>query len=186
MVCPQATGGPLDTTNPFVCAFGDQLHFAYVDTKGNIQDCWYDGPTGRWNLQQINNAGGNGPTVHGEAMACPQATASPLHTTSPRNLTTSAFVCAFGDQQHFAYVDGNLNIQDCWYDGPTGRWNLQQINNAGGNGPTVHGEAMACPQATAGPLETASPFVCAFGDQLHFAYVDTNGNIQDCYWTGGG
>lgn len=58
---------------------------------------------------------------------------------------------------------------------------LPQINNANGQGPTVPGEYLACPQATAAaglPL-----FVCAFGDQQHFAYADDKGNIQDC-WSG--
>jgi hypothetical protein len=39
MVCPQATAPAL--TGPFVCAFGDQLHFAYLDSNGNVQDCWW-------------------------------------------------------------------------------------------------------------------------------------------------
>jgi hypothetical protein len=50
----------------------------------------------------------------------------------------------YNDQQHFTYRDANGNIQDCWYGGA---WNLQQINH--GNGPTVPGEYVATPQATA-------------------------------------
>jgi hypothetical protein len=60
-----------------------------------------------WNLQQINNATGQ-PTVPGEYVACPQATAE---------YNGGLAVSAFGDQQHFAYVDDNANIQDCWWDG---------------------------------------------------------------------
>ena len=128
-----------------------------------------------WNLQQINNANGNGPTVPGEYVACPQATAP----------ASSLSVSVFTDQQHFAYVDSNGNIQDCWYDGVTNQWNLQQINNANGQGPTVPGEYVACPQATA--ALTALPtnlFVSVFRDQQHFAYLDANGNIQDCWYSG--
>ena len=176
VACPQATAS--DINNQWsVCAFGNQLHYTYLDPNLNLQDCWYDGSTGRWHLQQINNVNDQGPTVPGETVACRQATA-------PVPFGIGAFVCAFGDQMHFTYVDPGGNLQDCWYDGPTNRWHLQQINNANGNGPTVPGEYVACPQATApvrdfGP---GGPFVCAFGDQQHFAYMDANGNIQDCWY----
>ena len=43
------------------------------------------------------------------------------------------FVCAYNGQDHFAYLDANGTIQDCWYDGST--WKLQQINR--GNGPSA-------------------------------------------------
>ncbi len=42
----------------FVCQYNDQDHFAYLDVNGNIQDCWYDGPSNKWNLQQINRGTG--------------------------------------------------------------------------------------------------------------------------------
>jgi hypothetical protein len=177
VACPQAPG-IAKFSSPFVCAFGDQLHFAYFDTNDNIQDCWYDGQTKSWNLQQINNGTGH-PTVPGEFVACPQATAP---TSVP-----SLFVCAFGDQLHFAYVDGYLNIQDCWYDGKTSSWNVQQINNAGGNGPSVAGEFVARPQAPeagGAAVQRFLFFVCAFGDQMHFAYIDAYFNIQDCWYDG--
>ena len=81
-----------------------------------------------------------------------------------------------------------VNIQDCWYDAGANQWNLQQINNGnlqGSPGPTVPGEYVACPQATPNAfLEPSNLFVCTFGDQQHFAYLDLNGNIQDC-WYGG-
>jgi hypothetical protein len=47
-------------------------------------------------------------------------------------------------------------------------WHPRQINNADGKGPTVPGEYLACPQATA-PVRDfgeGSQFVCAFGNQL--------------------
>jgi hypothetical protein len=106
-----------------------------------------------WRLQQINNTNGSGPTMPGEPIACPQATAEGEEETP--NLSISAF----GDQLHFSYIDGNGNIQDCWYDGPTNSWNLQQINNANGLGPTVPGEPVACPQATA-TTQVIGPQLC--------------------------
>ena len=59
----------------FVSVYNDQMHFTYRDVSGNLQDCWYNGPAGTWNLQQINNANGAGATVPGEYVATAQATA---------------------------------------------------------------------------------------------------------------
>ena len=156
-----------------VCTFGNQQHFTYIDVNSNLQDCWYDGDTNQWNLQQINNANAAGPSVAGEFVAVPEATA-------PAALAW--FVCTFGDQQHFTYIDRNGNLQDCWYDGPTNQWNLQQINNANGAGPSVAGEFVAVPEATA-PAENGA-FVCTFGNQQHFTYIDGNGNLHDCWYDG--
>jgi hypothetical protein len=168
VACPQAPVA--NAFGPFVCTFTDQQHFTYLDLNLNIQDCWYDGATNQWNLQQINNATGQ-PTVPGEYVACPQA---------PVANAFGPFVCTFTDQQHFTYLDLNLNIQDCWYDGATSRWNLQQINNGP---PTVPGEYVACPQA---PAVNAAfgLFVSMFAGQQHFTYVDNNLNIQDCWYDG--
>jgi hypothetical protein len=121
-----------------------------------------------WNLQQIN--GGGGPTVPGEYVACPQA---------PPLFLPILFVCTFGNQQHFTYLDDNGNLQDCWYDGDANQWNLQQIN--GGGGPTVPGEYVACPQAPrGGPVHVL--FVCTFGNQQHFTYLHGGSVLQDCWW----
>jgi hypothetical protein len=169
VACPQAPtvgGGP---SSPFVCTFGNQQHFTYLDDNGNMQDVWYDGDANQWNLQQIN--GGNVTSVPGEYVACPQAPAAGLP--APGSL----FVCTFGNQQHFTYIDGNDNLQDVWYDGDANQWNLQQIN--GGNATTVSGEYVACPQA---PTAFAVLFVSAFGNQQHFTYLDNNLNLQDCWW----
>ena len=103
VACPQAPtvgGGP---SSPFVCTFGNQQHFTYLDDNGNMQDVWYDGDANQWNLQQIN--GGNATTVSGEYVACPQAPTA----------FAVLFVSAFGNQQHFTYLDNNLNLQDCWW-----------------------------------------------------------------------
>jgi hypothetical protein len=147
-----------------VCVYNDQQHFTYRDANGNLQDCWYNGPAGTWNLQQINH--GNGPTVAGEYVATPQATAAAVG---------GVFVCVYNDQQHFAYIDASGNVQDCWYDGA---WNLQQINR--GNGPTVAGEFVA----TNGPAASGELFVCVYNNQQHFTYRDANGNLQDCWYDG--
>jgi hypothetical protein len=120
----------------FVCPFNGQDHFAYLDANGNIQDCWYDGS---WNLQQINGAN---PTVAGE----------PVMTDGPA-VSGDLFVTVYGDQQHFTYRDAKGNVQDCWYNGANGTWNLQQINDANGSGATVAGEFIAATQATAAATE---------------------------------
>jgi dTDP-4-dehydrorhamnose 3,5-epimerase-like enzyme len=190
VVCPQATAVAFTFQGEVwrevaLCTFGDQLHVAYLaanpgnyEIQGDILDCWYDGTTGSWHAQQINNVDGKGAISPGVPVVCPQATAPAI---------TGASVSTFGDQQHFAYQDITGNIQDCWYDGRTNSWHLQQINNANGNGATVPGEYVACPQATAASyFRIGGPIVCTFADQQHFVYIDVYGNIQDCYWTGGG
>ena len=150
----------------FVSVYLDQMHFTYCDVNGNLQDCWYNGPAGTWNLQQINNANGAGPTVSGEYVATAQATAP---------AAGGVFVCEYNNQDHFSYIDANGNIQDCWYDGV---WNLQQINT--GNGPSVPGEYVA----TKGPAATGDLFVSVYNDQMHFTYRDVNGNLQDSWYNG--
>ena len=69
------TDGPAVAGDLFVTVYGDQQHFTYRDAKGNVQDCWYNGANGTWNLQQINDANGSGATVAGEFIATTQATA---------------------------------------------------------------------------------------------------------------
>jgi hypothetical protein len=155
-----------ETTDLFVSVYNDQQHFTYLDGNGNLQDCWYDGPSNRWNLQQIN--AGAGPTVAGEPVAAGQATAA---------AAGGFFVCQYNQQDHFAYTDVNGHIQDCWYDGPSNRWNLQQVN---GGGPTVAGE----PVMTNGPAVAGDLFVTVYNDQQHFTYRDANGNVQDCWYDG--
>jgi hypothetical protein len=168
---PEATAAAVGGL--FVCTFGNQQHFTYIDANRNLQDCWYDGDTNHWNLQQINNATPAGPTVPGEFVAVPEATAGAEFGWS---------VSTFGNQQHFTYFDANLNMQDCWYDGDTNHWNLQQINNATPAGPTVPGEFVAVPATTAAPPAHTGLFVCTFGNQQHFTYFDRNSNLQDCWW----
>ena len=148
----------------FVCSFNGQDHFAYLDANGTIQDCWYDGSS--WHLQQINR--GNGPSVPGEWVA-----------TDGPAAVGDLFVSVYGGQQHFTYRDQNWNLQDAWYEGT---WHLQQINDAGGSGATVPGEYIAMPLATAAAV--GGVFVCAYNDQDHFAYLDANGAIQDCWYDG--
>ena len=123
----------------FVSVDNDQQHFSYLDAKGNIQDCWYDG-SGAWKLQQINT--GAGPTVPGEFVATPDAPAA----------AGDLFVSVYNDQQHFSYLDAKGNIQDCWYDG-SGAWKLQQINT--GAGPPCPGSSLP-PPTPRWPLATCS------------------------------
>ncbi len=218
-----------ETMDLFVSVYNNQQHFTYLDANGNLQDCWYGGG---WNLQQINNANGSGATVAGEPVAAAQATAA---------AAGGFFVCQYNNQDHFAYLDVNGNIQDCWYDGS---WNLQQINRGAG----CHGRGRAGDDERAGrggrpvrervqrpaalllprrprqrpgllvrrpqqPVEPAADqqrqlfrrnrrgradarprrqtaaaagglFVCQYNGQDHFAYLDVNGNIQDCWYDG--
>jgi hypothetical protein len=163
------TNGPAVAGDLFVSVYNNQQHFTYRDARGNIQDCWYNGASGKWSLQQINDANGSGATVAGEFIATPHATAA---------AAGGLFVCQYNDQDHFAYLDANGNIQDCWYNGPTNTWNLQQIN---GTSPTVAGE----PVMTDGPAVAGDLFVTVYDGQQHFTYRDAKGNIQDC-WYGGG
>ena len=140
----------------FVCVYNDQQHFTYRDASGNIQDAWWDG--NRWHLQKINNRGMTpGPPAEGDQ-----------------------FVSVYSNQQHFTYRDTSGNIQDCWYDG-SGKWNLQQINNANGSGATVPDEYVATAQATA--PAAGGLFVSVYSNQQHFTYRDASGNIWDSWWS---
>lgn len=38
----------------FVGTFGNEQHFAVLDTNACIQHVWWNGNTSQWNLQQIN------------------------------------------------------------------------------------------------------------------------------------
>ena len=158
---------PVAAGNLFVSVYNDQHHFSYLDAKGNIQDCWYDGK-GTWKLQQIN--AGTGPTVPTEYVATPDAPVA----------AGNLFVSVYNDQHHFSYLDAKGNIQDCWYDGK-GTWKLQQIN--AGTGPTVPTEYVATPDA---PVAAGNLFVSVYNDQHHFSYLDAKGNIQDCWYDGKG
>jgi hypothetical protein len=105
----------------------------------------------------------------GEYIAVPQATAA---------AAGGVFVCPYNDQQHFAYLDANGNIQDCWYG--TDGWHLQQINR--GNGPSSPEDWVA----TDGPVAAGDLFVTVYNGQQHFTYRDENGNLQDAWYGSGG
>jgi hypothetical protein len=170
------TGGPQSGNptcpsagcNPFVSVFGDQQHFAYWSQaewnsqNGIIWDAWYDGPIGRWNLQQINFGG---------------------HTISPY-AASAPFVSVFLDQQHFAYGGLDGTIWDAWYDGSTGEWKLQQINK----GLSFNSEGLTDGPPSGGQYGAATlgctPFVSVFGTQQHFTYVDSSFVIWDAWYDG--
>jgi hypothetical protein len=161
----------------FVCAYGNQLHFTYLDENSNLQDCWYDGVYNVWHLQQIN--GGSGPTVQNEFVTCPQAPS----VGEPGVWFVSTFVYPSVNpsvnEQHFTYIDENSALQDCWYDG--NNWQSRQIN--GGSGPSVPNESVKCPQAPAVGAAGAL-FVSTSGSQQHFIYIDEYTNLQDCWFDG--
>jgi hypothetical protein len=165
------TNGPasIPTAGLFVSVYSDQQHFAYIDTNENMQDAWYDGSQSQWNLQQINNK--PNATIQGEYVA----------TDGPPVLTGPApYVSVYENQQHFAYLDANSNIQDAWYDGGANppKWNLQQINN-GPNNASIPGE----PIRTGGPpaYRLGNLFVSVFTNQQHFTYIDEWGKIHDAW-----
>ncbi len=157
----------------FVSVYNNQQHFTYIDKNHNLQDAWWDGDANVWKLQQINNS--NGPTIPGEYAA----------TNGPevaRQVNVPLFVSVYNNQQHFAYVDVNYNIQDAWWDGDTNVWKLQQINNS--SNPTTNGEYSATngPPLAVGEVATFGLIVSVYSGQQHFTYVDSNGNIQDAWY----
>ena len=189
------TSGPPATGSLFVCDYGDQQHFTYIDGSGNIQDSWYSGSG--WNQQKINNGGmTNGPSA-----------------------ASNLFVSVYNNQQHFSYIDGSGNIQDSWYSGSG--WNQQKINNGGmTNGPSAKGNLFVSVYnnqqhfayiddsgniqdswysgsgwnqqkinnggVTNGPSAASNLFVSVYNNQQHFAYIDDNANIQDSWYSGSG
>jgi hypothetical protein len=153
-----------------VSVYNDQQHFAYVDTVGNVQDIWYDGHS--WHLQQINNAGGRGPTSGVESICCPGATAQAA--------MNGLYVSSFNDQQHFAYQDTKRTIQDVWWNGSDNKWSVQQIT---GGATTVAGEYCACDSAPP-PGEGGDLVIGVYNKQQHFIYGAANGNIHDVWWSG--
>ena len=158
----------------FVSVYGNQQHFMYRDTTGNIQDVYYDG--NNWNLQQLTGTKatlGNEPIVNNAGVnnAGPPA-------------ASDVFVSVYGNQQHIIYRDTTGNIQDVYYDG--NNWNLLQLT--GLNAPT-------CPQPplctaknsiinNAGPPPAGNVFASVYNNQLHVMYRDTTGNIQDVSYNG--
>ena len=84
------------------------------------------------------------------------------------------FVSVYNDQQHFAYIDGGLRIQDVWYG--TDGWHLQQLT---GGPPPISGEYIV---PAAGPPPRGSLFVSVYNNQQHFTYLDGRGNIQDIWY----
>jgi hypothetical protein len=148
-----------------VCTFGNQLHFTYIDSNNAVQDCYcfYDGGTLQWQLQQIN---GTDPTAPVESVVCK---GTPLVGENP-----VVAVSTFGNQQHFTYIDGSFNLQDCYYDGDTNDWHSQRLT--GGSWPF----ALPAPSLYA----NSGVFVCTFGNQQHFVYLDQNLSLQDCFYDG--
>ena len=155
----RCTGAPPVGSNQpvFVCTFGSQQHFVYVDSGRALVDCYSNvqASASHWNWAPITGAGGLFPKVSQPAKP--------------------PFVCAFGDELHFTYIDGNEHVQDFCYSGgdftDIANWKQQQINA---------GVVSNAPKAV------SALFVCVFQSQLHFAYLDTNDNIQDCFYDGAG
>jgi len=145
--------GPASAGQPFVCVFGQQQHFAYLDYNGTIWDAYYDSTTSNWSLRQINATGGLTP-------GGPAAAGGP-------------FLWVYGAQLHFTYYDANGTIWDSWFDSSSDNWYLQQINTP--SGVTTVGQ-------TTGVAAASEPFVCVFDQQQHVAYRDMNGTVWDAWY----
>jgi hypothetical protein len=164
------TQGPPAVGDPFACVYAPatppfnvhgQQHVGYRDAAGTIWDPWYDAPSSRWRLQQIN-VGGN--------------TAGPAAVGGPVVWVWSNTPSDWDQEQHFTYRAADGSIQDAWYDGPSDRWSLQQIN-VGGN--------------TAGPPAVGNPSACVFVDpdvgfpalDQFVAYRDEFGAIWNAWYS---
>ncbi len=146
------TNGPPAASDIFVSDFGDQQHFSYTDSSGNIWDSYYRKDHG-WKFQQIDTFG--------------------------QTLVGGIFVSAFYDQQHFAFRDLTGTIWDSFYSRADDKWHCNQINPSGHPAPTD----TRCEQIdTNGPPAASDRFVADFGDQQHFSYADSTGNIWDSFY----
>jgi hypothetical protein len=157
------TKGPPALSAPFVNTWVErnQQHFAYLAANGDIWDAFYCPECSKnWQLQKINNDGmTNGPGM----TKGPPALFAPFVVVDPDR-----------NRQHFAYLAANGDIWDSFYcpDCST-KWQLQKINNDG----VTNGAGM-----TKGPPALSAPFVNAFSDQQHFAYLAHLGQIWDAYY----
>jgi hypothetical protein len=188
------TYGPAADADPAASVFSRQQHFGYRAGAGTIWDSWFDAPTDRWHLQQINADGGR--------------TDGPMAFSGP-------FVWTIKNQQHFTYRDGKGVIWDSWYDG---HWNLQQINYGGVTGGplavsdpfvSVFGSEqhfayrdregviwdswydghwnlknINAGGVTTGPAAVGGPFIWVDSRQQHFTYRDQEGTIWDSWFNG--
>jgi hypothetical protein len=174
-------------------------HIRYRDDAGNLWDSWFDGNTGRWNLQKINNGGmTKGPGVH------------------PGTKPMTIWVDPSNTQQHFAYLANDLAIYDAWRDGNS--WHLEKIGAGGNtNGPAAAGTPFGCnfnqqqhigyPDnagniwdswydgsghwnlqkinnggMTNGASAAGGVFIWVTGKEQHFTYSDGHGMIWDSFW----
>ena len=151
--------GPAAQKNLFVSVYNNQQHFAYIDTGNRIQDVWYG--TDGWHVQQLTQGP---PAVAGEYVV-PHPGPSPA---------SDLFVCVYNDQQHFAYIDTGGRIQDVWYG--TDGWHLQQLTEGA---PAIAGEYVI---PSPGPPAAGNLFLCVYNNQLHVAYRDGRGDIQDVWY----
>jgi hypothetical protein len=161
------SSGPLAASDPFVSVFGNQQHAMYRDSKNNIQDVWYDGNKGSWNLQQLTG----GPTG--------DFNNEPVVNNAGPPPAGAIFVSVYNNQQHVTYRDKDSNVQDVWYN-QNGGWNLQQLSQP----PlTINNEFLV---NNPGPNSAGNIFTSVYYDQQHFTYRDTNNNIQDLWYNGAG
>jgi predicted nucleic-acid-binding Zn-ribbon protein len=162
------TGAPAAVDGPTVNTYTehDQQHFAYTAKGGVIWDIFYcpDCSGASWRTQQINMSGG---TAGG-----PAAVAAP-----------AVVVYSGHDQQHFVYRDASGFVQDAFYcpGCNNGHWHLQQINcgpHSTNACATINANA-----TSAAPAAADGPAVSLYSghDQLHYAFKDAKGVLQDVY-----
>ena len=195
------TNGPTAFGSPNTATYNDQQHVCSVDNGGNIQDAWFTGAA--WTLQQLTGNGGktNGPAAagppdvlsyNGQMHVCYRDTGGwiqdawwtggawtiqqltgPTGSGSKTNGPAAAgdpTTIEFNGQQHVCYRDTSGNIQDVWWSGSA--WALVTLTGNGGT--------------TSAPAAAGDPKPVVYEDQMHVCYRDTNGWIQDVWWTGSG
>ena len=152
---PPQTKGPAAAGELFISVYNDQQHFTYLAGGGTVLDAWYG--TDGWTLQQLNSGPAGGP-------------GTPERTKGPAAVGGELAVSVYNNQQHFTYLTDGGTIVDIWYG--TGGWNVQTLNN----------QPVNYKAATIGPPAVQGPVASVYNDQLHIAYLDQNGNVQDVWY----
>jgi hypothetical protein len=176
-VAPLATGTPVtvvyDNNN------SPQMHVCYNagedtlrETPGLIWDVWYDGH--KWNAQLLISGQPGSTTING----CTSKRSAPPIAGDPA-------VVQYKNQMHVCYtaaesrqlLDPGGLVWDVWYD--SHNWQLQLLTG----GPATYGSDVAL---TSGPPAAGNPVAVVYDNnnspQMHVCYLDSDGNIQDCWY----
>lgn len=166
-------------SNTWPSSPGSQIHFAYIDANGNIQDIYgamFKGNnwTYEWTRQQLTNAPARSsgvPSVNAKCQDALDPAIGGLH------------ISVWGTQLHFTYFTAHGYIHDVFYADADSRWHSQTINGENG---VSGGSAVRAAGGLDddGILVVGSMHVCTYNGQQHFAYIDSDGNVQDVWWDG--